>query len=96
MKQLSRDEAIDFAESEYWRTLTAAQIAHFQINQDKLCMPFERFHKAMTECLGRPIWTHEFADSAKLRDELNGKIPAPSFEEILGGLPMHKTIIATL
>ena len=96
MRQLTKDEAIDLAKSEFWRTLTDAQIAHFQINQDKLCVPFERFHKAMTECPGRPVWTHEFADRDKLRDELNGKIPAPSFEEILAGLPLHKTIIATL
>ncbi|KKK70861.1 hypothetical protein LCGC14_2919730 [marine sediment metagenome] len=96
MRQLTKDEAIDFAKDEFWRTLTDEQIAHFQINQDKLCVPFERFHKAITECLGRPVWTHEFADRDKLRDELNGKIPAPSFDEILEGLPMDKTIIVTL
>lgn len=93
MRQLSKDEAIDFAKSEFWRTLTDEQIAHFQMEQDKLCMPFSRFHEAMEKCLGRPVWTHEFADRDGLRNELNGKVSAPSFEEILAKLPTDKTVV---
>ncbi len=93
MRQLTEDEAIDFAKSEFWRTLTDEQIAHFQMEQDKLCMPFSRFHEAMEKCLGRPVWTHEFADRDGLLDELNGKVAAPSFEEVLAKLPAEKTII---
>ena len=93
MRQLTKEEAIDFANSEFWRTLTDEQIAHFQMEQDKLCMPFSRYHKALEKCLGRSVWTHEFADRDGLRDELNGKVPALSFEEILAKLPAGKTVI---
>ena len=93
MKQLSKDEAVDFCGSEFWLTLTDEQIVYFQMEQVLLCVPFSRYHEAMEKCLRRPVWTHEFADSDNLRDELKGKISAPSFEEILAKLPANKAII---
>jgi len=91
MKQLTKDEAIDFAARESWRTLTDEQIVHFQMEQDKLCIPFSRFHEAMEKCLGRPVWTHEFADRKALHDELKGKVKKPSIIENL-----HKAITVAL
>ena len=73
---------------------TPKQIARFQLFQKRLCMPFPRFHKAMEEALGRPVWTHEFGLNLQgLQAELLGIKGAPTFEEILGLIPPDKLIV---
>jgi len=73
-RQLTKQEAIQFFESDGWETMTFAERAHFQANQKFLCMPLTVFHEAVEKTLGRPVWTHEFASFYKpggLRDQLN-------------------------
>ena len=41
----------------------------FQLYEERLCMPFPLFHKAVEEALGRPVYTHEFAGVENLRQE---------------------------
>jgi len=60
-KQLTREEAIAFAEAEKWIHMSKKEIAFFQFYQDKLCMPFEVFHAAMEDTLGHEILTHQFS-----------------------------------
>lgn len=60
MKQLSKDEAIIFYNNNLWEPLSFRQRAEFQIKQDRLCMPFDKFHEAIEKTLGRPVFTHEF------------------------------------
>lgn len=93
MKQLTKEQAIAFAENKLYEGMTSRQIAEFQIQQDLLCMPFDVFHKAITEALGRPVWTHEFAFHDELRKELYGEKPAPTFEEIINLIPAEKRVI---
>lgn len=69
------------------------QIAEFQIEQDRLCMPFSVFHEAIEKTLGRPVYTHEFVNSEGLRKELYGEKPAPTFEEILDLIPKDKHVL---
>jgi hypothetical protein len=57
------------AESRFWEKLSHVEIAWFQLNEEKLCMPFHRFQNAMEKSLNRPVWTHEFA----YRDMLIGE-----------------------
>lgn len=76
MKELTREEAIAFGESKKYEGMSAVEIAEFQLNQAKLCMPFEVFQNAVMEALGRPVFTHEFADAGRLRCELSEKHPA--------------------
>ena len=47
MEQLTKEQAIAFAESGEWKSWTDEQIVRFQLFQDKLCMDFGRFHEAM-------------------------------------------------
>ena len=73
MKQLTKEQAIAFAENKCYENMTYRQIAEFQMEQDKLCMPFGVFHEAMEKTLGRPVFTHEFAFREELRKELYGE-----------------------
>ena len=82
-EQLTREQAIQFADQEKYKSMSASEIEHFQINQKCLCMPFGVFHGAVEETLGRPVYTHEFANPDSLRNELLGKIPTPTLGEII-------------
>jgi hypothetical protein len=57
-------------------------------------MPFDVFQAAMEAALGRPVFTHEFAFPDQLKAELRGGKPAPTFEEILNLIPLHKKIVS--
>lgn len=59
-RQLTRDEAVALYESGKWKTWPAAELAVFQLQQDRLCVPFDAFHGAVEKLLGRPVYTHEF------------------------------------
>lgn len=94
MKQLSQEEAIALAESEFWKEMSDREIAEFQMFQDKLCVPFNVFHKAIEKALGRPVYTHEFGLNWEgLQKELRGEKPAPTFEEIVNLIPEEKRVI---
>lgn len=69
-KQLTEKEAVALFESGKWKNWTDKERAMFQIYQDRLCMPFKVFHVAVGNTLGRPVWTHEFANRNRLAKEL--------------------------
>ena len=94
MRQLSKDEAVFLAESLFWESLSMRERAEFQMEQDRLCMPFPVFHEAIEKTLNRPVYTHEFGlDREGLRRELMGEREAPSFDQILALLPADKTTV---
>lgn len=93
MKQLTREQAIAFAESECYEDWTPEQIVRFQLFQQKLCMPFSVFHEAIEKVLNRPVYTHEFAFMDNLVKEFLGEKPAPTLEEIVELIPKEKRII---
>ena len=61
MKQLTRAQAMAFNDTHKWEAMDAIERSRFQLNQDRLCMPFAVFHQAITEALGRPVYVHELA-----------------------------------
>lgn len=94
MKQLTTEEAIQFHDLGVWEGMTLRERALFQMEQDCLCMPFDKFHEAVEKTLGRPVFTHEFGlNRDGIRAELAGTGPAPSFDQILAMLPPDKTIV---
>lgn len=97
MRQLTEAEAIRFYSSEAWRRMSSTQIAHFQMQQDRLCVPLSVFHEALEETLGRSVWTHELGlNRDGLAAELAGRCQAPSMEEILALLPADRTIVVAV
>lgn len=94
--QLTKEEATKLYESNFWEGMEPFDIALFQMFQDRLCLPFDVFHKAVEEALGRPVWTHEFAGRDGLKEELLGLRPAPSMQEIINLIPEEKRILIEL
>jgi len=94
MKQLSKEEAIAFAESGVWKDWPNEMIAGFQLFQDKLCMSFSRFHEALEKTLGRPVFTHEIGlDHEGLVAEFLGKRSQPTFQQIIDLIPKDKQVL---
>lgn len=60
--QVSKANAITFAEEMQYNTMSIVEQAMFQIHQKRLCMPFGVFHKAVETTLNASVWTHMFAD----------------------------------
>ncbi|GEK11882.1 DUF7736 domain-containing protein [Pseudoalteromonas peptidolytica] len=96
IKQLSKDEAIKLAETEWWKESTPISIATFQVTQDKLCCPIDVYKMSLNEVLKRDVFTHELAEPEKLIAEMNGTKPHPSFSEIMAMLPSDKTAFIKL
>ncbi len=84
-KQLTKEQAIKFYESGVWEDMTARQLVDFQLFQDRLCVPFGEFQKAVETVFNRPVYTHEFSTSNRpsLIAEFYGKKDPPTFEEII-------------
>jgi hypothetical protein len=87
MHSIGRDVAIRMAESNWWDGLTPRQICDVQLFTEELCLPFQVFHKALGEALGRPVFTHELAGWDRIVQEYLGERPAPTLTEILGMFP---------
>ena len=62
MQQLTREQAIAFYDEGAWKQMNHETRAKFQLEQDRLCMPFDVFQEAVQHTLGRPVFTHEFAN----------------------------------
>lgn len=93
MEQFTKEQAIAFGENKLYEPLSYRERAELQLFQDKLCMPFDVFHEAITKALGRPVFTHEFAFRDELIKELNGEKDAPTLEEIINLIPEEKRIL---
>jgi hypothetical protein len=93
MNQLTREQAVALYDSEAWRAWTPQELAAFQSEQDRLCVPFAEYQNAMSVALGRPVFTHEFADREAMRAELEGKVPKRSLDDILAAIPPGKLIL---
>lgn len=80
---MTEQEAVALGGSGWWRGKTALEIVRFQLYETRLCMPFAVFHEAVESVLGRPVYTHEFAEPRLLREEFSGGRQAPSGDEVV-------------
>jgi hypothetical protein len=92
VKQLTKEQAIAFYNSEVWKDMSDLQIAQMQLFQKFLAVPFNVFSEAVGKVLGRPVYTHEFASKENLQKEFLGDKEPPTFEEILALIPAGKQI----
>lgn len=93
-KEMTREQAIAFAEAKGYELMSHRKRAEFQMTQKFLCMPFGAFHEAVEKTLERPVFTHEFGlNKEGLQKELLGENPAPTFDEILALIPEEKRIV---
>lgn len=91
---MKKEEAIELYKSEFWESMSYRDIALYQLFTDRLCMPFEVFHKAIEKTLGRPVFTHEFGFNIEgLKKEIMGQKPPPTFQEVIELIPKDKRVI---
>ena len=57
----------------WWLSDDATLIARYQLYEPRLAVLFSVFHEGVEKLLGRPVWTHEFADVKRLQRELERK-----------------------
>lgn len=90
--QFTREEALEFATQRKWEGLTPKERGLLQLRQDRLCMDFSAFHEGISELLGRPVYTHEFARPDELWTEyLTGE--TIDFAAVLAKIPAHLGVI---
>lgn len=77
-RPLTRAQAIRRHKRGHWRKWSNQKIAVEQMNQMCLFVPFDVFCDAVADTLGREVWTHEFGDPEKLRDEMTNAGLKPS------------------
>ena len=91
---MTREQAVALFDTLWWIDRDPANIVAFQLFEERLCMPFDKFHEAVETALGRPVWTHEFGSGVKgLREEFLKERPARTFEEIMALIPKDKQIL---
>lgn len=94
---LTQEQAIKLAESNWWETKTDYELVRFQLFESRLCMPFSRFHEAIEKVLDRSIFTHEFGLNYEgLVLEFLGEKEAPTMDEIINLIPEDKRILINL
>ena len=93
-QSIGQQTAIALSESKWWEGMTTRDICSVQLFTEELCCPFQVFHKAIEEALGRPVWTHEFGlNYDGLVAEFLGERTAPTMQEIIELIPEHKRIV---
>lgn len=93
MQQLTKDEACALYNGGEWRDWTDGEVVKVQLYQDRLCVPFDRFHQAAESVLGRRVYTHEFGRPELLQAEYEGKRAKPTFDDIMALLPRKPIIV---
>jgi hypothetical protein len=71
--EMTRVQAVELAGTGWWEGAPARDVALAQLRQSKLCMGFGDFHRVVELAIGRPVFTHEFADPIRLVTQIVGK-----------------------
>lgn len=90
---VGKETALEWAATKFWQAEECPDIARFQLFNSRLVVPWDFFHHTVECALGRPVWTHEFADVRSLQDEMDKKISAPTMNGILDELPIGKPVV---
>ncbi len=83
MKQFTKEDTIDYHNSNQWKKLTPLEIAAMFLYHERLCVPFDVGISAISTALNRSIWVHELLDRQRFKDELTKVSVFQTFEEII-------------
>ena len=92
-RSIGKEEAIRLANSKWWETKTDTQVVTFQLFTEELCIDFPILHEKIEKVLGRPVFTHEFANYDNLISELMGDKAPPSLDDIMNLIPEDKRLV---
>jgi len=95
-KELSEKDALKIFHSKVWKEWTHEEIVRFQLFEERLCVPFHLYHKAIEKVLDRNVWTHEFVYLKRLQEEYLGKRKKPTIQDNINLLPKDNQIILNL
>jgi hypothetical protein len=74
VKQLTLEEAVEFMDDQKWKEMTPLEIAKFQVQQERLCMPMSVFSVSVEYVLGCRIMIRDWiCDSKKITAEILAK-----------------------
>jgi hypothetical protein len=95
MKQFTEEQAIAFAKSEVWKDWTDEEIVRLQLFQNRICVDFNRFHRALNAVLKRPVFHHELISKNynNVVEEYLGTKEPPTMEEIINLIPEDKRLM---
>lgn len=93
MRQLTREEAIAFTDTDAYAKMTEKEVAAFQLQQNLLCVPMAEFLRVLEVALNRPVFTHELVNPASLLKEMYGEKEPPTFDDILTMIPKEKRVV---
>lgn len=49
-----------YGDNKWWNSNDPLYVARYQVFEDILMVPFDRYHEGIEKLLGRPVYTHEF------------------------------------
>ena len=94
---MTQEQALELYNTNWWVGKSAHDIVSFQLFEERLCMPFDRFHEAVEKALNRPVFTREFGLNADgLKKEFLKERKAPTLEEIVKMIPESKRILVVV
>lgn len=76
--EMSKEEAVAFADSGWWEAMDSREAARIQLHQPRCVMPIDLFQNGLELLLGRPIFTHELGNPKRLIAELEGRAEPPA------------------
>ena len=91
------EAAVKLGESKWWECVGNRAICQVQLFTVELCVPFDVFHHAVEQCLGRPVLTHEFGMNYDgIVKEFLGVCTAPTMREIIDVIPAEKRVLLSV
>ena len=94
MNKKGREKNIEQAKAKYkeawWKSDKPEVLFLGQIQEPTLLMEFSKFHKVTEQALGRPVWTHEFAEPEELLDEYYKERPKATMTDVFDKLARYK------
>lgn len=94
---MTKQQALDLVATRWWEERGPADIVAFQLFEELLCMPWEEFHGAVQQVLGRDVFIHEFGWGIdQLRGEFLKEREPATLDQVLALIPPEKLLIAEL
>ena len=76
-----------YGDNKWWNSNDPLYVARYQVFEDILMVPFDRYHEGIEKLLGRPVYTHEFGLNAEgLKQEVREAI-----KKLEGGKSLEQT-----
>ena len=94
LTELSQKDCESLGNSDWWKQITVQRAAFLQLHQPKACMPLDLFHDYLELLLGRSVYTEDFSNVDKLKEESYTR--GNCFPDIADLIAAHKQSSVTI